>query len=84
MFPSPARSRLLRRWTTSDRARGGSVRNNPLIFEIDLGFAVDLGVVTIDRARVRLRFEPPGALELTAFGASIDIPLCCRAADTWK
>ncbi len=49
-------------------------RNNPLIFEIDLGFAVDLGVVTIDRARVRLRFDPLGAPELTAFGASINIP----------
>lgn len=49
-------------------------RNNPLIFEIDLGFAVDLGVVSIDRARVRLRFDPLGPPELTAFGASVDIP----------
>ncbi len=49
-------------------------RNNPLILEIDLGFAIDLGVVSIDRARVRLKLDPPGIPELTAFGAGIDIP----------
>jgi hypothetical protein len=49
-------------------------RNNPLIFEIDLGFAVDLGVVTIERARVRLKFDPLGPPELTAFAAGVDIP----------
>jgi hypothetical protein len=49
-------------------------RNNPLIFEIDLGFAVDLGVVTIERARVRLKFDPLGPPELTAFAASVNIP----------
>ncbi|RZU39140.1 hypothetical protein [Edaphobacter modestus] len=49
-------------------------RNNPLIFEIDLGFAVDLGVVTIERARIRMRFDPVSAPELTAFAASVDIP----------
>ncbi|MBG6191387.1 hypothetical protein IWX64_002347 [Arthrobacter sp. CAN_A212] len=48
-------------------------RNNPLIFEIDLGFAVDLGVVSIDRARLRVAFEP-FTFAITAFGASIDIP----------
>ncbi|PYP78252.1 MAG: hypothetical protein DMD35_12025 [Gemmatimonadetes bacterium] len=49
-------------------------RNNPLVFEIDLGFAVDLGVVTIERARVRLKFDPLGVPELTAFAAGVDIP----------
>ncbi len=49
-------------------------RNNPLIFEIDLGFAVDLGVVTIERARIRLKFDPVSPPELTAFAASVDIP----------
>lgn len=53
-------------------------RNNPLIFEIDLGFAVDLGVVSIERARVRLKFDPVSAPELTAFAASIDIPGALR------
>jgi large repetitive protein len=49
-------------------------RNNPLLFEVDLGFAIDLGVVSIERARVRMRLDPPGDPELTAFAASIDIP----------
>lgn len=49
-------------------------RNNPLVFEIDLGFAVDLGVVSIERARVRMTFDPLGPPELTAFAASIDVP----------
>ena len=49
-------------------------RNNPLVFEIDLGFAVDLGVVSIERARVRLKFDPLGTPELTAFAAGVDIP----------
>ena len=49
-------------------------RNNPLIFEVDLGFAIDLGVVSIDRARVRMPLNPVGTPELTAFGAGIDIP----------
>jgi large repetitive protein len=49
-------------------------RNNPLLFEIDLGFAIDLGVVSIERARVRLHMDPPGPPELTAFAASINIP----------
>jgi hypothetical protein len=49
-------------------------RNNPLLFEIDLGFAIDLGVVSIERARVRLHMDPPAAPELTAFAASINIP----------
>ena len=49
-------------------------RNNPFFAEVDLGFAIDLGVVTIDRARVRLNLSPGGPPELTAFGASVDIP----------
>ena len=46
-------------------------RNNPLIFEIDLGFAVDLGVVTLERARVRLRFDARPDLKLEAVIGSI-------------
>jgi len=49
-------------------------RNNPFYAEIDLGVAIDLGVVSIDRARVRLNLSPGGPPELTAFGASVDIP----------
>ena len=54
-------------------------RTNPLSFEFDLGFGVDLGVVSIDRARIRMTANTNGAspdfgVELTAFGASVDIP----------
>jgi hypothetical protein len=49
-------------------------RTNPLTFEIDLGFAVDLGVVTVERARVRLPVQPLGPPELSAFAASIAVP----------
>ena len=49
-------------------------RNNPFFVEVDLGFAVDLGVVQIDRARVRLNLSPGGPPEITAFGASVNIP----------
>lgn len=49
-------------------------RTNPLTFEIDLGFAVDLGVVTIERARVRMPVDPLGPPELTAFAASLNVP----------
>ena len=49
-------------------------RNNPFYVEVDLGFAVDLGVVSIDRARVRLDLSPGGPPEITAFGASVNIP----------
>jgi hypothetical protein len=53
-------------------------RNNPLMLEIDLGFAVDLGVISIERARVRMKLDPPGTPELTAFGAGVDIPGALR------
>jgi hypothetical protein len=49
-------------------------RNNPLLFEVDLGFSIDLGVISIERARVRMKLDPPGVPELTAFAASVDIP----------
>lgn len=53
-------------------------RNNPMLIEVDLGFAIDLGVVSIDRARIRARLEDPVKVELTAFGAGIDIPGALR------
>lgn len=53
-------------------------RNNPLLFEIDLGFAIDLGVVSIERARVRMRVDAPSPPELTAFVAKMDIPGAIR------
>ncbi|RAP77725.1 hypothetical protein [Paenibacillus montanisoli] len=54
-------------------------RNNPLIFEIDLGFALDLGVISIDRARIRAQVDSdPPQLSITAFGAGVDIPGAVR------
>jgi hypothetical protein len=53
-------------------------RNNPLVFEIDLGFAIDLGIISIERARVRMKLDPPGVPELTAFAASVDIPAALK------
>ena len=50
-------------------------RTNPLTFEVDIGCGVDLGVVSIDRARLRVYLEEPlRPPELTAFAASIDVP----------
>lgn len=49
-------------------------RTNPLTFEIDLGFAIDLGVISVDRARVRISLDPVGPPELTAFGAGLKVP----------
>lgn len=49
-------------------------RTNPLTFEVDIALGVDLGVVTIDRARVRVHLAEPGSVELTALAAHVDIP----------
>src|SRR5262249_41155270 len=50
-------------------------RTNPLTFEVDIGCGIDLGVVTIERMRLRVYLqEPIRPPELTAFGASIDVP----------
>lgn len=55
-------------------------RSNPMTLEVDIGLAIDLGVVSIDRASVRAFLTPdtPGgslrAPELTALAASVDIP----------
>jgi hypothetical protein len=53
-------------------------RNNPLLFEVDLGFSVDLGVVSIERARLRMPLDPIGPPQLTAFAAGVDIPGALR------
>jgi large repetitive protein len=49
-------------------------RTNPLTLEIDIGMSVDLGVITVDRAGVRVYLDDPSRLpELTALGVSVDI-----------
>lgn len=49
-------------------------RTNPLTFEIDIGLGVDLGVVSIDRAGLRVYLDEPRPPELTALATSVDIP----------
>jgi hypothetical protein len=49
-------------------------RTNPLSFEIDVGLAIDLGVVSVDRIGVRMRLDPLGDPEITALGVSVNIP----------
>jgi large repetitive protein len=49
-------------------------RTNPLTLEIDIGMSVDLGVVTVTRAGVRVYLDDPTRPpELTALGVSVDI-----------
>lgn len=49
-------------------------RTNPMTFEIDIGLGVDLGVVSVDRASLRVYLDEPRGPELTALAASVDIP----------
>lgn len=49
-------------------------RQNPLIFETDLALKADLGVVTVDRATVRVPIDPVGPPSITALGARVDVP----------
>lgn len=50
-------------------------RTNPMMFEIELGSAVDLGVVSLERVGVRIRLDgSPISVELTSLGVRVDIP----------
>ncbi|AIQ11505.1 hypothetical protein [Paenibacillus durus] len=49
-------------------------RENPLNFEIDLVLKADLGVVTVDRASVRIPIDSSALPTLTALGAHINVP----------
>ena len=49
-------------------------RDNPTYLEVEVGLGLDLGIITIDTVRVRARVDgPPLDLQLTKFGATIDI-----------
>ncbi|MDT0185162.1 hypothetical protein Q9S36_33765 [Microbacterium sp. ARD31] len=50
-------------------------RDNPTYLEVEVGLGVDLGIVTVDAVRVRVRLDgPPLDLQLTKLRASIEIP----------
>lgn len=49
-------------------------RENPLNFEVDLVPKADLGVVSIDRASVRIPLDSPVPPTLTALGAHVNVP----------
>ena len=49
-------------------------KDNPTFLEVDVGVGAELGVVTIDRARVRLRLDAAELPTLSALGASIEVP----------
>ena len=50
-------------------------KQNPTYLEVEVGLGLDLGVVKVDTVRVRARVDgPPLDLQLTKFGASVDIP----------
>lgn len=49
-------------------------RDNPTYLEVELGIAVDLGIVTIETVRARLRLDQPELPQLTKLGASLEVP----------
>lgn len=56
-----------------DKAR--VARQNPVTFEVDLISKVDLGIVTIDSASVRVPLDSPAIPTLTGLGARLDAGL---------
>ncbi len=49
-------------------------RDNPTYLEVEVGLNADLGIVHIDKARVRMRLDAPELPQLTALGAGVDVP----------
>lgn len=50
-------------------------RDNPTYLEVEVGLGVDLGIVSVDAVRVRVRLDgPPLDLQITKLRASIEIP----------
>ena len=50
-------------------------RNNPFFIEVDLGFAVDTGVVTVEQTKLRVEVENNTITpSIGALGAAVDIP----------
>ena len=49
-------------------------RDNPTYLEVEVGMGIDLGIVHVDTARVRLRLDASETPQLTKLGATIDVP----------
>lgn len=49
-------------------------RDNPTYLEVEVGMGIDLGIITVENARVRLRLDQHEAPQLTKLGASLEIP----------
>lgn len=49
-------------------------RDNPVYLEAEVGIGADLGIVTVDAVRVRVRLDAAETPQLTAFGASVEVP----------
>ena len=49
-------------------------RLNPTYLEVEVGLGVDLGIVSVDTARVRFRLDEAETPQLTKLGAGLDIP----------
>jgi hypothetical protein len=49
-------------------------RFNPLTLELDFQLKVDLGIVTVDRFKVKLPLDPPGVPMIMPSGAKVNIP----------
>lgn len=49
-------------------------RLNPTYLEIEVGLGVDLGIVTVDTVRVRLRLDAFETPQLTKLGATLNLP----------
>ena len=49
-------------------------RSNPAYLEVEVGLGIDLGIISVDSARVRVLLDTPTEIELTKLAASIEIP----------
>ena len=49
-------------------------RDNPTYLEVEVGMGVDLGIVVVDTARVRIRLDAAEFPQLSRLGARLDVP----------
>lgn len=49
-------------------------RDNPTYLEVEVGIGADLGIIHVDTVRVRMRLDQSEPPQLTALGASVDVP----------